>query len=251
MREFLSLMINPVPVLYLLLLVGFILFGLNRKRIGKIFLLIAGIWFFIITTPFLPKVIVKSLENKYPQLSDSSIKSLPDSCNIIVLGGGHNYNKNLSPNNQLTLTALSRLVEGIRIHSMIPGSKLILSGYAKGSELSDALVYYQTALILGIDSTSMVLQSSPSNTQMEAEEYLKNFGKENDLILVTSAIHMPRAIMQFRKAGINSIAAPANFFLKKIPISPLVWIPSSGNIVMMEAAIHEYVGIIWAKLGMQ
>ena len=63
---------------------------------------------------------------------------------------------------------------------------------------------------MGIDSASMVIQSLPSNTRMEAEEYVKNFGTENKLIVVTSANHMPRAIMLFHKVGIDAIAAPAN-----------------------------------------
>ena len=250
MREFLSLMINPIPVLCLLLLVGFILFGLNRKRTGKIFLLIAGFWFFIISTPFLPKIIVKSLESRYLQLSDPVIKHLPDSCDIIVLGSEHSDDKNLSPNNQLSLIALSRLGEGIRIHRMIKGSRLILSGYGGRLKLSNAIVLYRTALILGIDSTSMAIQSSPTNTQMEAEEYAKNFGTKKNLIVVTSAIHMPRAIMHFHKAGINPIAAPADFILKHgSREDPWRWVPSSDYIDMMEAAIHEEVGIIWAKAG--
>jgi uncharacterized SAM-binding protein YcdF (DUF218 family) len=252
MREFLSLIINPIPVLYLLLLVGFILFGLNRKRTGKIIVLIAGLWFFIISTPFLPKIIIKSLESQYPQLTDSNIKTLHNSCNIIVLGSGLTDDKNLSPNNQLNSIGLSRLVEGIRIHRMIPDSKLILSGYGGRSELSNALVYYRTALIMGIDSASMVIQSLPSNTRMEAEEYVKNFGTENKLIVVTSANHMPRAIMLFHKVGIDAIAAPANFFLKYGSHKyPWRWIPSSENVVIMEAAIHEELGILWEKLGGQ
>jgi uncharacterized SAM-binding protein YcdF (DUF218 family) len=252
MREFLSLIINPVPVLYFLLLVGLILCGFNRKRTGKIIICIAGLWFFIITTPFLPKIIIKSLESQYPQLADSNIKTLHDSCNIIVLGSGLTDDKNLSPNNQLTPTSLSRLVEGIRIHKMIPDSRLILSGYGERSEISNALVYYRTALILGIDSVSMVIQALPSNTRMEAAEYVKNFGTENKLIVVTSANHMPRAIMLFHRAGIFPIAAPTNFFLKYGSHKyPWRWIPSSENVVIMEAAIHEELGIMWEKSGGQ
>jgi len=61
---------------------------------------------------------------------------------------------------------------------------------------------------------------------------------------------MPRAMMLFRKTGTDPVASPAGFMLKygsgKYPFS---WIPYSGNIRMMEAAFHEYVGIIWSKAG--
>lgn len=250
MRDFVTLMINPVLILYLFLLTGIILFALKRKRTGKIMAAIAGLWLSIITTPFLPIFMIKSLESKYPQISDSTVRKFADSCDIIVLGGGHTDDKNLSANNQLSLQAQSRLVEAIRIHRMIPGSRLILSGSRGKSELSQALVLYRTALMLGIDSSSMEMQEKPSNTQQEAEEYVKNFGTKNNLILVTSAVHMPRAILLFRKAGINPVASPANFILKYgSHKSRWGWIPNSGYTGMMEAALHEYVGIIWAKSG--
>ena len=251
MRELLSLIIMPVPVLYFLLIAAFIFFMSDRKKTGKIFLIIAGIWFLIISTRPIPKTLVRSLENRYPQLTDESIKDLHDSCDIIILGGGHSDDKDLSPNNQLSTTSIGRLTEGIRIQRMIPGSRLILSGYIKGLGIPQALVLYQTALLLGVDSVSMKMQISPSNTRMEAEEYLKNFGTGNNLIVVTSDIHMPRVMMLFRKIGLKPIAAPANPMLRYGSHQKYRWrwVPSSENIEMMEAAIHEYAGIIWAWIG--
>jgi len=251
MRAFLSVLIMPLPLLYLLLIAALIFSASNRKKTGNLFLVLAGIWFLIISTPVIPKVLVKTLENKYPQLSDESIRNFPDSCDIIILGGGHTDDKELSPNNQLSGAALARVIEGIRIHRMIRGSRLVMSGFRGDSELSQALVLYRTALLLGVDSTSMALQTVPSNTRMEAEEFAKNFGPQNDLVVVTSAIHMPRAMILFHKAGLSTVAAPANQILK-YGSRKHFWswiIPSSENIDMMEAAIHEYVGIIWVSVG--
>ena len=243
-------MLNPVALLYLLFIVGFILLKLNWKRTGKIFLGITVIWLIIITTPFLPVLMINSLEGKYSQISDSCISNIHGPADIIILGGGHSDNKSLSPNNQLSATALCRLVEGIRIHRLIPDSRLVLSGYKGRSELPQALVQYRTAIILGIDTGSMAMQATPTNTRMEAEVYSRNSGAKNNLILVTSARHMPRAMMLFQNYGINPIAAPSDFILKnETHNNPLEWLPSSDNITKMKMAIHEYVGIIWARAG--
>jgi len=243
-------MLDPVLLLYLLLIVCLVLFALKRKRAGKIFAIITGLWFFIITTPFIPKYMIKSLESKYHQLPDSTIRKINGPCDIIVLGGGHTDDKNLSSNNQLSLTAIGRLVEGIRIHRMIPGSRLILSGSSGRSELAQALILYRTALTLGIDSSSMAMQSKPSNTLQEAEEYVRNFGTGKSLIVVTCATHMPRAILNFRKAGISPIPAPAGFILKYGSNKEYwEWLPNIRNIDRMETALHEYVGILWARIG--
>jgi uncharacterized SAM-binding protein YcdF (DUF218 family) len=250
MREFLPLIINPVPILYFLLFAGISAIGLNYRKTGRVLITIAAIWFIIITTRFIPEIMVKSLEGRYSQLSDSSIRNLADSCDIIVLGGGHTDDKSLSPNNQLSLSALSRLIEGIRVHRIIPDSKLILSGYKGRSEITQAMVLYRTALILGVDSASILLLTAPSNTRMEAEEYAKKSATKKNLVLVTSAIHMPRAMLLFRQAGINPIASPADFIIKiRSRKYPWRWIPSSSNIGMMEKSIHEYAGIIWDRMG--
>jgi len=250
MREFLSMIIMPLPILFLLLLAAFIFFKLNRKQGGRLLLWTSGIWFLIITTAPVPKGLVKSLETQYTQISDTVLKELFDSCDIIVLGSGHSDDKNLSPNNQLTKAALGRLIEGIRIHRLIPGSRLILSGYKGTTELPQALVLYRTALQLGVDSASMSMLPLPINTRMEAEEYIKNFGKRNNLVLVTCAIHMPRAMKLFKKAGLNPIPGPTNFILKQgLPRNSWKWVPSPAYTNMMEAAVHEYVGMLWMFLG--
>lgn len=247
MREFLSLIIMPLPVLYLILVTALIFFISGHKKSGKILLVIAGIWFLIISTPLIPKLLVRSLENKYPSLTDEAIKNLPDSCDIIILGGGHSDDKDLSPNNQLSTTALGRLTEGIRIHKMIPGSRLILSGSRGRSEIAQARILYLTALILGADSASMVMQTLPANTQMEAEEYSRNFGTKNKLIVVTSDIHLPRAMLLFKKTGLDPVAAPTNQIIKYGSVKyRWRWMPSADCIKMMEAVIHEYAGMLWS-----
>ena len=250
MREFLSLIIMPLPVMYLILITASILFISGHKKSGKILLVIAGIWFLIISTPLIPRLLVKSLENRYPQLTDESIKNLPDSCDIIILGGGHSDDKDLSPNNQLSTNALGRVVEGIRIHKMIPGSRLILSGYRGRSELTQAGILYRTALMLGVDSASMATQILPVNTRMEAEEYSKSFGSDNQIVVVTSDIHMPRAMLLFKKAGLDPVAAPTNQIIKYGSVKyRWKWMPSAGYISMMEAVIHEYAGMLWTIVG--
>ncbi len=48
----------------------------------------------------------------------------------MVLGGGHASAPDLPANSQVNGATLGRLVEGVRLHRAIPGSKLLLSGGA-------------------------------------------------------------------------------------------------------------------------
>lgn len=249
MRDFFSAIINPIPILYMLIFIGLVFFGLKRKRSGTILIVFSGLWLLLMSTPFLPKIFVRYYESQYHQLSDSTIKNLPDSCDIIVLGSGLSDDMALSPNNQLSLVSLCRLIEGIRIHRINTGSRLILSGWDADLKLSNAEIYYRTAIQMGVNRTAIIIQSSPENTRAEAEEYVKNSGVHHTLILVTSAMHMPRAIMYFKKAGIIPIPAPTDFLLKSYSTKNyLEELPRSENFQMMESAFHEFFGTLWARI---
>jgi uncharacterized SAM-binding protein YcdF (DUF218 family) len=193
-------------------------------------------------------MLVSYLENQYKVVSPNTYNENTKPVNILVLGGGHTNDNRLPATNQLSESALTRLVEGIRLHRQIPNSSLITSGYAGKEDISHAEVLAKAAVLLGVDEKNISTQSLPKNTWAEATEYKRIFGDSARLILVTSAIHMPRAMKLFHKAGIMPIAAPTNHLVKKGKHrDPWFWIPSSGNIQMMESAIHEYAGIVWAN----
>ncbi|HBR22863.1 MAG TPA: YdcF family protein, partial [Nitrospiraceae bacterium] len=65
-------------------------------------------------------------------------------------------------------------------------------------------------------------------------------------ILVTSACHMKRAIMSFRKIGIDVLPVPANFRTwKNKKYSWESYLP--GNFGDANTAIHEYLGLLLYK----
>ena len=124
--------------------------------------------------------------------------------------------------------------------------------YNVGSQekIPQAKVLANTALLLGVDSSRIKMQTEPKNTWIEAQEYKRLFGDTVQLVLVTSAVHMPRAMYLFRKAGLKPIPAPANHLIKEgTEKNPWFWVPSSENIRKTEAAVHEYVGMLWYKSG--
>lgn len=248
MRFLISNLILPLPIFWILIVLTLILYK-KRKKTSQITFRIALLWLFIISTPFIPDMLIKNLETQHSPVSNEILNNLKDSVNILVLGGSHIDDEILPANSQLSESSLARLVEGIRIHNQLKYSTLITSGYLKTSNISNAKVQADAALSLGIDSTSIRIQETPTNTWQEALIYKQTFGDSSKLILVTSAAHLPRAMMLFKKAGLNPIAAPADYLVKsRKKWFFFFWIPSSGNIEKMESAIHEYVGMAWYML---
>lgn len=199
---------------------------------------------------------MSSLENHYspfPVAGGKGFALFPaDSmAHILVLGSGYETDDRLSNCARLNTTGLARLTEGIRLHRLIPCSKLIFSGYKGNQPLPQAMVTSMAARELGVDSLFTATIIEPWNTKSEAAEYFKRYGTTHRLYLVTDAAHMPRAISHFRNAGLNPIPVPTNFNIRKnsLPGSYLGYFPSSENIRLMEIAIQEYLGRLWASLG--
>ena len=163
----------------------------------------------------------------------------------MVLGGGHTNDFSLSANNQLSKNALGRLVEGIRLYRKIKGSKLILSGWGNDQPLTQAQTLALTAISLGVPGKDIILYNKTKNTSDEAKEYAKQSLSTDILLLVTDAVHMPRAMKFFNKEGVNPIPVPVNHIFKNSQNKDYsYYFPSSSNIAKTETAMHEYVGIL-------
>jgi uncharacterized SAM-binding protein YcdF (DUF218 family) len=165
---------------------------------------------------------------------------------IVVLGGGHADEPTLPPTTQLTAPALARLIEGVRLQRELPGSKLVLSG-ATG-RTNHARVMAAAAALLGVPPSDMVVDTTAWDTAEEARSLSARMGSQ-DFVLVTSALHMPRALGLFRRLGKNPLPAPADHLGLDSPgVGIGDFFPTSGALMRAHAGIHEYLGMLWSRL---
>jgi uncharacterized SAM-binding protein YcdF (DUF218 family) len=69
------------------------------------------------------------------------------------------------------------------------------------------------------------------------------------ILLVTSAMHMPRAAGAFRKVGFEVIAVPSDFHSGwREPNTPSRWLPSVYSLANSDIALHEWLGIAIYRL---
>jgi len=244
--------IIPLTIFWLVLLTGIVFYLFKYKRTGLIFSFLSILWLTLISFPFVPSILVRSLEDRYSPLMEISQIPKGRTIVILVLGGGRSEYKNLSSKGKPTLDSLSRLSEGIRLHRLLPGSHLVFSGMSKGQKYSHAEILKQAALVMGVEEIEISFLPESKNTQMEAFNFTYKFGTNNTLLLVTDAIHMPRAMLLFRKAGQSPIPAPTNYTMKYEGEKHLKdYGPSVLNIKKMEIALHEIFGLIWAEIGVR
>ncbi|MBT1700508.1 YdcF family protein [Fulvivirgaceae bacterium PWU4] len=248
MYRFFNDMLHPLVILWLLIIVCLVARRFGKKRLFQICLYTAAIWFFVISISPVPQWLIHRLEDTYPVVDIAEAGGAPD-VHILVMGAGHAYAPGLPHLNQLSDPARARLNEAIRLHRLLPGSRIVCSGYSASGRIPQAEMLAKAALELGVAPADTLMVPTPANSAEEAKDYSRRFGKQHKLVLVTSAFHMRRAMKYFEREGLAPVAAPTDHYIKRDPQKNAYdfW-PSSAKIHMMALVIHEYGGL--AKLAL-
>ncbi len=246
-KKIVATFLLPTSIIFFFLLIGICFLWFTKKqRFGKLLVSASFVILTLCSYNTFGSVLLGGLEQQYPPLL--TVPNLVDVPWVVVLGGGIAPDHNLPDHDQLAGSSLSRLIEGIRIHRQILGSRLLLSGGAVFGTVTEAGVMAETAVSLGVSRQDLHLDTRSQDSKDQAKEVKKIVGNRR-FILVTSAAHMPRVMALFEKQGLTPIPAPTDYRIKKRqPISPGMFFPGSNNLRSAEYAIHEYLGLIWAKL---
>ena len=251
LKKLIAPFLLPVPISVSLVLAGlFFLWFTKRQKTGKVFVTIAFLVLACFSNGWVSDLLVGPLEQKYPPVTD--VKSVKDVKWIVVLGGGSTCDPQLPVSTYLSEASLTRVSEAIRLHNRLPKTRLIFSGrhFAEGIR-PVAEVMAEMALELGVQSEEIVIEADAADTK-DHPIYVKKFIGMDQFILVTSAVHMPRAMALFRKHGMYPIPAPTNYkAIQKEGFNFTGLFPSANPLAKSAQAIHEYLGMLWAKLRSQ
>ncbi|MFH1123973.1 MAG: envelope biogenesis factor ElyC [Pseudomonadota bacterium] len=238
----------PVSVGLEVMLLGlFFIWFTRRERTGKVLVTIGTALFGLLSYSQVSSILLRPLEYQYPPVLNSA--NLDDVKWVVVLGGGHTSDPKVPVTSQIEEGTLARLVEGIRLHKMAPGSNLIFSGGAGFDPVPNGKIMADVALVLGVDESDIVLENESKDTKDEARIIREMVGSDK-FVLVTSASHMPRSMALFRKQGMEPIPAPTGHWVKERQggVSPGMFFPGSEGLRKAERAVYEYLGLIWAKV---
>jgi len=218
----------------------------RRQKAGKIVVCLGIVLLMLFSyTPF-SDISLRLLEYKYTPLTD--LHQFSDIKWVVVLGGGHNSDQKFPVTSQISKSSLSRLVEGIRLHKLLPESSLVLSGGAVFDPVPEAKVMAGVAEIMGIGDDNLIIEERSKDTKDQAQLIHEIVGNER-FILVTSALHMPRSMALFQKLGMQPVPAPTDYLVKKKQgINPGIFFPNADSLQKMERVFHEYLGLTWARL---
>src|SRR5262249_38770674 len=107
-----------------------------------------------------------------------------------------------------------------------------------------------TLVRLGVPSSRVIVKSESVDTHDEAQQVARLLPTLNvdRVILVTSSIHMRRAVATFRAAGVTVIASPAR---EQKPGSlrwQLTYLPSERGLYEASLVAHELLGMVYYKI---
>ena len=255
LKKIISVFLYPLPLSLLLSFLGlYFLWFTNRQKAGKILVSVGLIILTLFSYSIITNRLLRPLERKYDTFEIKSSSAVPETEDesmikfVVVLGGGHTSDPELPPISQIGKDSLVRLIEGIRIYRKYPGAKLLLSGGAVFDPISEAEIMARVAREIGVPERDIILESKSQDTRDEAL-FIKPIVGNEPFVLVTTASHIPRSMALFKKLGMNPIPSPIGHSVKdRQGLSYYSFFPGTGSIRNAELAIHEYLGMTWAKL---
>ena len=228
--------------LLMLSLLAFTAWRFLKKKLAFFLIVFATLIFLASSTAYLPRYLTKQLENKYLPFNPASITNKSERIYIHVLGSGYNLDMRLPATSQIGVAAIGRLAEALRIYRQLSNSVIVCSANSMVGLETQASVTKRAAILLGADSSRVDRLDTPSTTQEEAIALHAHYGNKIKVIIISDAMHLPRAMKLFEKEGFDAIAAPTNFKVPEDSKQNLFgWWPATVNINLMDLVLHEYL----------
>ncbi len=217
---------NPLPIIVLTLF-----FVAIRKK--SRFCALLGFTLYLIGTSPVADLTLRPLEGVYkvPKAVD------PDVGYVVVLTGGI-FSRGDAVSSA-GCSSIKRLVSAVDLCNRVKGCTLIVSGGSVLGSPSGAKVLEEVAEEVG---DCKVVVEEHAKTTYENALFVKSIVKRSPFYLVTSAYHMPRAVMLFKALGMRPIPYPSDFLVERnYRLSDLF--PMGRNVRKVEITLHEYLAL--------
>lgn len=236
---------SPLGLCLLLTPLGAVLIWRSRKKLGWSLIVFAFAWLLTWSLPVASIALRQGLERQFPQ---QAAADYPVVDAIVVLGGGIQGGRKGWRVGPHLGNGADRAWFAAQLFHAGRAPVLILSGGNSGWSSADepeseAMEIFEKDL--GVPGSAVLIEDQSRNTQENAQYTRQlmaehHFGK---ILLVTSAVHMPRALGVFRAAGIDAIPAPADF--DAIPPQGFAqrWLPDTETLDRSSKAMKEYIAM--------
>ena len=209
-------------------------------RIATVCLLLACGWLYLCSTAWFADLLMGQLEDGFRPKALSVIERADA---IVVLGGATRGDTHFSSLGDLNQQA-DRIVHALQLYRAGKAPLILLSGGADRDSRPEAELMQEHLELMGV-SPRVLLRERESRDTRENALYSAILLRGKDvrsILLVTSGVHMRRAVPLFEAQGFRVIPAPTDF--QRLVGKPAVprWLPTADDLVRTTYAIREFVG---------
>ncbi len=219
------------------LIVAFVVLGfLSKRRLARFLAFSFALFVYLLSVEPVKDVLYKPLEEAY------TVPLKPEGDVIVILGGGA-YNTGI-----LKEDSTKRLLTGFVLHKQT-GLPIILSGGASVGALPEAEIMKNLLLTLGVDKGRIYTDVNSKDTKENAQEVKKLCQRLacKKVVLVSSAYHMKRAVISFKRVGLEVSPYPTDF-KRDLRYNLYSFLPKMGVLADSYKALREYLGMLWYSL---
>lgn len=232
-----SLLSYPLYASMLMLLCALAAMAIRFRKTSRALALLALGWSLIWSVPAVSDGFRSTLERRHRVVAE---ESLPRADAIVVLGGATRYGWMERERVDPWELRNSRLASGARAWLSGRAPIVVLSG-GKG----EARRMKPAIERLGVPASALVLEERSHNTgdnALNTVELAREYGFQR-ILLVTSSIHMPRAVLLFRRTGLDVIPVPVPETAHRANWTDR-WLPSPRALWRSGRALKEYVALM-------
>lgn len=242
-----EILFHPLSWSILLLAAGIL--GWKRYRVSRWLCAAALLPLLVFSSAAGSDALLRSFENQYP---DVAIRDLPQAQAIVVLGGSIHAPTSHHPDSGL-INPSDRILHALRLYRAGRAPLVLCSG--GGVDMPESAVMGRLLEEWGVPSAAILLEDQSVSTRENAlfSYSILNPRGIRHILLVTSAMHMPRAAAVFRKAGFEVTPSPADFrtgwgqsgqggggFADWL----LWWLPEATELQLSDKALREWASLL-------
>jgi uncharacterized SAM-binding protein YcdF (DUF218 family) len=119
---------------------------------------------------------------------------------------------------------------------------VLTTGGADGA--TGPIVLRQWAQLLGYPVEAIMTENEAIATHERAHAIKRRLSSAQKILLVDSAMHLPRSAAAFKKAGFEVTPIPCNYETSTEPWNFSSFVPQANRFDANSDAVHEYIGLL-------
>jgi uncharacterized SAM-binding protein YcdF (DUF218 family) len=241
----------PLGLAMLLLVAGVAALFRQRQKTGRVLVMCAVIVLYLFSAGPLPGFLLRSFEMQH-----TPSPAYPPASAIVLLSGGEVQKMPPRLYDEIN-DAGDRVLYAARLLKQQAAPLLIITGgtikFLRETDRTQAEAAFRIIADFGMaDTTKILLETKAKNTYengLFTKNIIDSLKLPRTVILVTSALHMPRSVAIFKKLSFAVIPAPTDYTVD-VPgrWNPLSLLPSAEALYRSTGVMHELYGIIAYRL---